>query len=84
MEDPLWNKKEKIIKQWYIKGKPILDVGCNEGIFLAKFKEEKFGIDIDSEALEKAKKRKIKTLRLDLNKPFNLHRKFFNIFCLMF
>ncbi|MEM5855699.1 MAG: hypothetical protein QW472_05295 [Candidatus Aenigmatarchaeota archaeon] len=58
MFDSLWDKKEIIIKKEYIKGKPILDVGCNEGIFLARFKEEKFGIDIDGKLLKKEKKGK--------------------------
>jgi 2-polyprenyl-3-methyl-5-hydroxy-6-metoxy-1,4-benzoquinol methylase len=82
MPDPLWNIKEKIIREWYAEGESILDVGCGRGDFLIRFDEEKFGIDINSEAIKIAKKRGIKILRKDLLKPFNLKRKFFNIFCL--
>ena len=82
MADPLWDVKEEIVRKWYVKGKPILDVGCGSGDFLIRFNEEKFGIDINSKALKKAQKKGIKVFRKDLLKPFNLKQKFFNIFCL--
>jgi 2-polyprenyl-3-methyl-5-hydroxy-6-metoxy-1,4-benzoquinol methylase len=82
MVDPLWDVKEEIIRKWYVKGEPILDVGCGSGDFVCRFNEEKFGIDIDFKAIGIARKRGIKVLRKDLLKPFNLKQKFFNIFCL--
>ena len=81
MGDPLWPEKERIIRKWYIEGKPILDVGCNEGKFTSRFNEIKHSIDIDSKLLSKARKRGIIVFKRDLNKPFRLN-KFSNIFCL--
>jgi ubiquinone/menaquinone biosynthesis C-methylase UbiE len=49
--------KEEIVRKWYVKGKPILDVGCGSGDFLIRFNEEKFGIDINSKALKMAQKK---------------------------
>lgn len=82
MIDILWDKKEEIIRKWYIKDKSILDVGCNDGSFVSRFTEQKFGIDIDEKALKIARGRGIKIFKKDLNSLFSLSRKFSNIFCL--
>lgn len=52
-----------------IDKKRILDIGCGDGSFIKKFKEEceVFGIDISLKALKKAEKAGIETFKLDVS-----------------
>jgi ubiquinone/menaquinone biosynthesis C-methylase UbiE len=61
-----------------------IDLGCGEGNFTLKVKgkvqcKEIFGVDICDEAIEEARKKGIKVLKLDLNKPLSLPSNSFDI-----
>ena len=54
-----WSRIEPYLRAIDIKGKRVLDIGCNEGFFSLKLKElgarEVIGIDADELRIEKAK-----------------------------
>jgi len=56
-----------------IKAKSLLDLGCSSGDLILRIAQvieanEVYGIDIDDEALRKAKIKGIKTIKVDLSK----------------
>jgi 2-polyprenyl-3-methyl-5-hydroxy-6-metoxy-1,4-benzoquinol methylase len=80
--DPLWNEKIKIIHKYYNSNGKILDIGCGNGYVLSNLKGEKFGLDSDDEALKLCKKRGLKVIKANLEKPLKLKHKFDTIICL--
>jgi len=68
----------------YVKGKNILDLGVRDGSLLEEINiDNKVGVDVDEKEMVKAKKRGIKIMKHDLNKPIPLDSNSFNnIICI--
>jgi SAM-dependent methyltransferase len=77
-------KKEelRIIRRYANALGSTLDLGCGSGYVLSRLNGERIGIDNDSEALRLCRRRGLKVFKIDLNRPFNLKRKFDTIICL--
>jgi len=75
-------KRGDYLKDWIGKGKKVLDLGCRDGALTKYFVDgnEVVGVDIDSTALDIARKKLgIKTLWLDLNTEFPFEKESFDV-----
>ncbi len=53
----------------YLKGKDVLDIGCNKGEYLCHFSKNSIGLDISMPCLYLCKKKSLHMICLDLNSP---------------
>jgi len=70
----LQKERGDFLSKWIGTDKKILDIGCRDGQLTSTYMEgnEVIGVDIDSEALDKAEKRLgIKIVHADLNSDWN-------------
>jgi 2-polyprenyl-6-hydroxyphenyl methylase/3-demethylubiquinone-9 3-methyltransferase len=80
----LWEEKLDFIKKnvKIHKGK-LLDLGSGNGFFLEHLNSfEGLGVDNDEESIETCRKKGLKIMKADLNKPLKIREKFDLILCL--
>lgn len=72
-----------VILKYLKKGQKVLDVGCSEGelgaIIKEKFNSKVYGIEISEKAIEIAKKRLDKVMKINIEDEFELDEKNFDV-----